>query len=115
MVHLSPCAREEGTRSRQPKSSCSDLISVDPQQTLESLAHGLLQVVARTAVLQIAAGKKLFLLALQRPPGATAHTSRFAHRPGVCGIDLAVEIGKLGTGADRLLHRPTRGCAIKAR
>src|SRR5665647_1748130 len=82
---------------------------------VQPLPHGLLQVVARTAERGVAAGDELVLLALQRPAGARTAGRRLADHLGVHGIDLAVEIGELRIGADRLLHGAPGGGAIEAR
>jgi len=47
--------------------------------------------------------------------GALIALRRLADDPGIHGVDLAVEIGKFGIGADRLFDRTAGHRAIKAR
>src|SRR6202166_2272864 len=109
-----------GSKAGRPPRRCSAekaarLMRLDRQQTVEPLAHRLLQIVVRAAEGRVAAGEKIVLLALQGAAGARAGARRIMDRLGIGGVDLAVEIGQFRAGADRLLHRALRGGAIKAR
>ena len=66
---------------------------------VQTLSHCIAQVVVRPAESGIAAGEKGVLLALQGAAGARTVAPGFADHFGVHGIDLAIEIGKLGIGA----------------
>ena len=81
---------------------------------VQPLAHGLHEVVTGVVEQCIAAGEKFVLLALQRAAISRACGGRVADHFGAGDIDLAVEIGQLGIGADRLLNRPPRGRAIES-
>src|ERR1700710_177588 len=92
---------------------CRPSISVDAIDLLQPLFHRLPQVIARPAEFGIAASNKILLLALQLAllPGVLD----LAKRPQIRGVDLAVEIGKFGIGADRPFHRAPRGSTIETR
>src|SRR5579871_411764 len=91
------------------------LLPFDVQEMVEPCAHGLLQIVTGTAEAGIALAEKPVLLLLQRAPGAWTVGRRIAHDLAVHRVDLAIEIGKLGIGADRLLDRAAGRCAVEAR
>src|SRR5260364_18892 len=97
------------------KSRCSGRwsIAVDAVQSSQAILHLLLEVVAGSAEADIAAGDECVLLLLQGPCRGRLHS--FAHDPCLRAVDLAIEIGKLGIGADRLLDRTARRRAVEAR
>jgi hypothetical protein len=78
------------------------LISVDPVNLLQAVTHRLLQIVPGLTEGGVAAGEEVLLLALQN-----AHIARvtgFTDRPGIRPLHFAIEVGKLGIGADRLFN-----------
>src|SRR5690242_20177107 len=95
---------KRGSSRSRSEGGCGS-ISLDLQQPLQALAHRLLQVVTSLAEVGVAAGEKIVLRLLQGAAGARAVGHGVVHDLAVHRIDLAVEIGEIGTGADRLLHR----------
>src|ERR1700743_189796 len=95
--------QDEGIGPFDPAGSASPL----PRQRLETVLHLLFQVVTGTAKLSVAAGDEILLRLPQR--ARLAGIVRFVDDPGVGGRYLAIEIGELRAGADRLLDRAPRG------
>src|SRR5262245_65814826 len=88
-------------------------VTVNPVDLLQPLAHGFCQVIAGLAELRVAAGDEGILLALQDTD--LARVACFLDHSDVGAVNLAIEIGQLRAGADRLLARAARGGAIEAR
>src|ERR1700676_484958 len=98
--HAETAASERGRRSvacgskaGRPPRRCSAekaarLMRLDRQQTVEPLAHRLLQIAVRAAEGRVAAGEKIVLLALQGAAGARAGARRIMDRLGLGGGDL---------------------------
>src|SRR4029078_9033063 len=108
---LSAPAPRDGCRI--PRWRPAALVSVDPVQPLQPLAHRLLQVVVRPAESGIAARDEFLLLA---PQGARlARSHRFTGRPGIRPVHLQVEVGEFGIGANRFFHLAPGGGAIETR
>ena len=82
---------------------------------VEPLAHDLWQVIVRPAKPGIAASDKIILLVLQGAAGGRVVGAGLADHFGVHHVDLAVEIGEIGIGADRLLDRAGSGGAVETR
>src|SRR6266849_2006374 len=91
--------------SREPVSTSLEnaLVRLNRQQMVQPLLHGLVEVVVRPAKPSIAAGNDLILLVLQGAAGARTVARGFTDHLGIHRVDLAIEIGQLRIGADRLL------------
>src|SRR6478735_11343207 len=89
------------------------LIAVGAYDFPQPFLHDLAQVISRPAELGIAAGDISLLLALQL--AGVIEAPGFTHDPDIHRMDLAVEVGQLAIGADRLLHRAAGGLAIETR
>src|SRR5438874_13393389 len=89
------------------------LIPVDPVNLLQAVAHGLFQIVAGPAVFRIAPGDIFLLLSPQRARLLWGHLP--GRGPDVRRLDLSIEIGEFGVGADRLLHLAAGGSAVQPR
>src|SRR5712691_7281898 len=89
-------------------------VGLDRQQVVQPRLHRLVQIVSRPAERGIALGEKGVLLALQGAAGARTVARGPTDHLGVHRVDLAVEIGKLRIGADRLFDRASGGGAIEA-
>jgi hypothetical protein len=85
------------------------LIPVNAVQTPEALAHRLFQIVTRLAEAGIASCDEFVLFALQIADVATV--TGFLKHPDVRPVDLPIEVGEFGIGANRLLDRPPCGGA----
>src|SRR5262249_39793949 len=102
-IPASPRSRGEAKTSSIP---------IHPVQPLQPVLHRFLQVITRPAKLGVAAGDGLVLLAPARP--GLGRATRFADDARVQGVDLAVEIGELAIGADRLLDGTANAGAVEA-
>ena len=84
-------------------------------ELVQPLLHRLAQVVAAAAERGVALVDEVALLPGQRQRRAMAVGFRARDRPQEDVVDVAVELGEAGIGADRLFHRTLRGGAIEAR
>jgi hypothetical protein len=99
--------------TRQFKAKTPRRLADEPLRRLESIGaddlpqprlHGLAQIITRAAELGVALSQKHLLIALQGSLHMGVDAHGFADHDDVHLVDLAVEIGKLGIGADGLLH-----------
>src|SRR5258707_699114 len=84
-------------------------------ELVQPLRHRLAQVIAVAAERRVALLDKIALLLGQRQSRSMAVGFRARDRPQKYVVDVAVEPGKAGIGANRLFHRTFRGGAIETR
>ena len=104
--------------SRQPAAEVQDRplesAHTGDHQMFEPVPHRLAAGRSRPAEGGVAPGEKSSCSRCMARPARGSFAPAADHFC-VHGVDLAVEIGKLRIGADRLFHRPPRGRAIEAR
>src|ERR1043165_2336333 len=101
--------QRSGTLSKASDCSCCKLVSVDSVDLLQAAAHRPFQIVAGPTVFRVATGDILFLLPPQLARLLWRHL--LGDGPDIRPLDLAIEIGEFGIGADRLFHLAAGGGA----
>src|ERR1700756_4761049 len=115
-AHLSLARIFTRRSDNSSRKSCAVwLLRLNRVQVIQPFAHRLLQVIAGLSEGEVALSDKFLLLMLQIARRARATRGRSAHQFGVHRIDLAIEVGEIGTRADRLFDRTPSGSTIEAR
>src|SRR6476661_6280284 len=103
--------QRRGQGSKASGCSCCKLVPVDAVVLLQAAAHRFFQIVAGPAVFRVATGDKFLLLPPQLARLLWRHL--LSDGPDIRPLDLAIEIGEFGTGADRLFHLAAGGGAVE--